>query len=155
MDEVCARTLLRCKIHFILAAAPRLGMRGGVGRGRARVSRNSVKHYSTLHFTRWRTLGELFQRLLLAEPRRIAKGEQGGVVHAWNCSRRGCRASALSAWIIACLMTGVSDKTRFQTISRREAACRVSDLTVCRTLTFTAETLPIQMTRVPATCRFT
>lgn len=41
-----------------------------------------------------------------------------GAQHAWNCSRRGCRTSALSVWIIACLMTGVSNKPRFQTSSR-------------------------------------
>lgn len=39
----CARAPLRCKIHFIPAAASRLD---------TGVSRNSVKHYSTLHFTK-------------------------------------------------------------------------------------------------------
>lgn len=46
-----------------------------------------------------------------------AGGSERALQHAWNCSRY-CRTSALSAWIIACLMTRVSDKTRFQTISR-------------------------------------
>lgn len=45
-------------------------------------------------------------------------GSERALQHAWNCSRRYCRTSTLSAWIIACLMTGVLDKTRFQTISR-------------------------------------
>lgn len=55
MDEGRGRSYAA---KFILSPASRLG---------TWVSRNGVKHYSTLHSTRWRALGELFRRLLLAE----------------------------------------------------------------------------------------
>lgn len=45
-------------------------------------------------------------------------GNERALQHAWNCSRRYCHTSVLFAWIIVCLMTKVSYKTRFQTISR-------------------------------------
>lgn len=111
-DGWSARASLLCKIHFIPMS--RLG---------TWASRN-VKHYSTLHFTRWRALGELFWRLLLvgSEAARL-DGSERTLQHAWNCTRWYCRTSELSAWIIACLMTGVlggeGDKTRFPTFSRR------------------------------------